>query len=114
MSFARVAALSLLLVGCNRVDLKYAEIIDAGDVSCSEVPRITCDAIPKAEDSCTGTGIINGSIEASLPTDASFPGGCQVYFRGKDCSSRGYCTCDFIPDSGVQAVWNCHDADGGG
>ena len=100
-----------ILVACNRVDLKYAIVPASGDPGCSEVPSIPCDAVEKGPTSCTGDGVINGSNAASLPTDASFPPGCQAYFRQKDCSNRGYCTCDF-DDSGAPAFWNCHDQDG--
>ncbi len=102
---------ALALIACNRVDLKYALVTDAGDPGCSEIPTIPCDAVDKSATTCTGDGTINGSNAASLPTDASFAPGCQAYFRARDCSSRGYCTCDF-DDSGVPAYWNCHDTDG--
>ena len=112
MNLARVALAAVLLMSCNRVDLKYAPVEDAGDPGCSEVPRMTCAPSAPSRDTCTGAQGLAGSNEALLPADASFGGGCQAYFRGKDCSDHGYCTCD-IDDAGAQAVWNCHDVDGG-
>jgi hypothetical protein len=111
------AALAGLLVcllngGCNRVQLQLYIAQDSGDPGCSEVPRIPCDAVPASNQSCSGTNTVTGN-GAALPTDASFPPGCQAYFRGEDCSSRGYCTCDVEDDAGNPAHWNCHDVDGG-
>ena len=113
MKLARVALAAVLVMSCNRVDLKYAPVDDAGDPGCSDVPRMTCEAsLGPSKDTCTGGQGLAGSNEWLLPTDASFGGGCQAYFRGKDCSDHGYCTCD-VDDGGGQALWNCHDVDGG-
>ncbi|MEO8877432.1 MAG: hypothetical protein ABI461_17690 [Polyangiaceae bacterium] len=118
MKIARAALAGLLIsgavsVGCNRVQLKEFVGLDGGsDPGCSVVPHIPCDAVEPSPDSCSGGKTDTGN-GAALPTDASFPVGCQAYFRGKDCSSRGFCTCDAPDDAGTPAVWNCHDVDGG-
>jgi len=117
MKIARVALAGLLLpglilLGCKGVQLRPFPEQDSGDPGCSEVPKIPCDAVEPSSASCSGDQTVTGN-GASLPTDASFPAGCQAYFRGKDCSSRGFCTCDVEDDAGHPAHWNCHDVDGG-
>jgi hypothetical protein len=112
MKIARMALVGLLLVGCNRVQLKPFDAQDSGDPGCSEVPTIPCEPIEASTTSCSGSSGVTGN-GAALPQDASFAPGCQAYFRGEDCSSRGFCTCDAEDDAGHVAHWNCHDVDGG-
>src|SRR5450432_379369 len=110
----RIATLGffLLLAGCEQTKSPIAT--DAGDKGgCSEQPSIACSAVAPGPASCSGQTSITGN-GAALPTDASFPTGCQAYFRGQDCSSRGFCTCDVADDAGNPAHWNCHDAPDGG
>jgi hypothetical protein len=118
MKIARAALAGLLLsaailIACiNPVKLRLYDAQDSGDPGCTEVPRIDCDAAPPSNATCSGQTGVTGN-GASLPQDASFSAGCQAYFRGEDCSSRGYCTCDVEDDAGHPAHWNCHDIDGG-
>jgi hypothetical protein len=118
MKIARAALAGLLvfspvLVACiNQEKLRDYVALDSGDPGCSEVPTIPCDAVEPSNLTCSGKTGVTGN-GAALPQDASFAPGCQAYFRGKDCSSRGYCTCDAEDDAGNVAHWNCHDVDGG-
>lgn len=106
---AALASGALAVAACNAVDThpNGPAVLDGGG-SCSTAPTLTCDAVAAGHDTCTANGQGAGNI-AALPTDASFPVGCQAYFRGADCSSRGYCTCDGPDDAGAAAVWNCHE-----
>jgi hypothetical protein len=102
-----------LMIACiNQERLQNYIPQDSGDPGCSEVPTISCAAVPPSDQACSGKTGVTGN-GASLPQDASFAAGCQAYFRGEDCSSRGYCTCDAEDDAGNVAHWNCHDVDGG-
>jgi hypothetical protein len=108
---ARALWLALTLFGCDKAQTTTVVVVDSGDPGCSEAPNIACEAVEPSSTTCTGGGVTGNG--AALPTDASFPPGCQAYFRGADCSSRGFCTCDPEDDAGVPAHWNCHDVDGG-
>ena len=117
MRIARAALAGLLLeglsmLGCNRSQLHEYPDVDSGDPGCSALPSIPCEAVEASAQSCSGDQTLTGN-GGDLPTDASFPTGCQAYFRGKDCSSRGFCTCDAQDEAGTPAHWNCHDVDGG-
>ncbi|MEO8876962.1 MAG: hypothetical protein ABI461_15320 [Polyangiaceae bacterium] len=102
----------LVMCACNRVETKTAVVQDSGGPPCSVLPTFDCDPVAESSSSCTWEGGVTAS-GATLPTDASFPPTCQAYFRGADCSSRGFCTCDPVDDAGAAAFWNCHDVDGG-
>ncbi|MEO9234983.1 MAG: hypothetical protein ABI421_16695 [Polyangiaceae bacterium] len=110
MRMASAFLLSLIFLGCSHETTTVVAIQDSGDPGCNEAPSISCSTVTPSDTSCTGGTTGSG---ASLPLDASFAPGCQAYFRGADCSSRGFCTCDPIDDAGTPAHWNCHDTDGG-
>jgi len=107
----RALPFALLLLGCNGVQQTTYEAPDSG-AGCSVLPTIPCDAVEQTSATCTGQGGPAGN-SAALPVDASFPPGCQAYFRGIDCSSRGFCTCDAEDDAGTPAHWSCGGIDGG-
>ena len=112
MATAVCAAIALLAIACNGVETRPYFAADAGSTFCSLQPSLTCDAVDAGSASCSWQAGLGGN-GASLPMDASFPAGCQAYFRSADCSSRGFCTCDGEDEAGTPAHWNCHDADGG-
>jgi hypothetical protein len=112
-ALAGLMIFAALMIACiNQERLQNYIPQDSGDPGCSEVPTISCAAVPPSDQACSGKTGVTGN-GASLPQDASFAAGCQAYFRGEDCSSRGYCTCDAEDDAGNVAHWNCHDVDGG-
>ncbi len=111
--FAMVPALAAGSLGCHGVESKTYYQADSGNVGCSSGPEIPCDVVAASPSSCTGAGQDATGNAALLPTDASFPPGCQAYLRAADCSSRGYCTCDAQDDAGGAAFWNCHDGSDG-
>jgi hypothetical protein len=93
---------------CNGVQTQTYQAPDLGDSGCSPQPTIQCEVVAASSTSCTGDPNATGE-GALLPFDASFPAGCQAYFRSADCSSRGNCTCDGQDEAGAAASWNCHD-----
>jgi hypothetical protein len=109
MRIACAFLLASIFCGCNQESTTDAPVGDSG-AACSEAPAIECSAVAPSATTCTGGANENG---ISLPLDASFSPGCQAYFRGEDCSSQGFCTCDPEDDAGNPAHWNCHDTDGG-
>jgi hypothetical protein len=109
MRIAFACLLASILFACNHENTTDAPTGDSG-AACSQAPNIECPVVAPSPTTCTGGENENG---VSLPLDASFSPGCQAYFRGADCSSQGFCTCDPEDDAGNPAHWNCHDTDGG-
>lgn len=110
MRIAYAFLLASIFLACDHENTTIADVGDSGDPACSQAPSIECPTVAPSSSSCTGGENDNG---VSLPLDASFSPGCQAYFRGADCSSQGFCTCDPQDDAGNPAHWNCHDTDGG-